>query len=431
MTIDVEATVQRKPACRVKISVKASPSLVSAARKKAIKEVNKDVVLPGFRKGKAPEELITKKYPFAVEQAWHKAIADASYVEAQKIVRVPLLNSNSSISFDLKSHSLEAGAELSFSFETEPEIPSPDPKLFVLKETALPEVSEKQIAETIHQARYYFAEWIPVTDRGIQEGDAIMIDLDLIEGEPQKVFNHVRFEVSQARMANWMKALVIGAKVGDQLEGISEVDATASEEEKNEFTPKRVRITIHKVEIANLPEVNDDFAKKLGAQDVEAMRDSIKKNLQVRLEEDLRTKQREQVSDFLIDHFNFELPLSLIETEKEHRKKEGLAAYEALSDEEKKKFDERLFTESSKSVRLFYLARQIVRDAKISISQNDVQNEAIQIAKERNLRVDPQNLPKELFALSLSKIILCKAQDYILANCTIDKVLDPQESQKL
>lgn len=186
MTPDVEATVHRKPACRVKIDVKASPSLVSAARKEAIKKVNKDVNFPGFRRGKAPEDLILKKHPFAVEQAWHKAIADASYIEAQRIVRVPVLNTNSPISFDLKSHSLELGAELSFSFETEPTIPTVDPKEFILKEEAPVVVEEKQLEEAIHQARYYFAEWIPVTDRGIQEGDAIMIDLDLIDGEPQK-----------------------------------------------------------------------------------------------------------------------------------------------------------------------------------------------------------------------------------------------------
>jgi trigger factor len=431
MTPDVEATVHRKPACRVKIDVKASPSLVSAARKEAIKKVNKDVNFPGFRRGKAPEDLILKKHPFAVEQAWHKAIADASYIEAQRIVRVPVLNTNSPISFDLKSHSLELGAELSFSFETEPTIPTVDPKEFILKEEAPVVVEEKQLEEAIHQARYYFAEWIPVTDRGIQEGDAIMIDLDLIDGEPQKVFNHVRFEVSKSRMAQWMQNLVLGAKTGDQLEGVSEADADASEEEKKEFVPKKVRVTIHKVEIANLPEVNDDFAKKIGAPDVEAMRNSIKLNLQHRLEEDAKMKRREIVNDFLIQRYDFELPLSLIETERDHRKKEHLSAYEALSEEEKKNFDEKLFIESSKSVRIFYLARQIVRDAKLPISQNEVQNEAIQFAREKHLHVDPANLPKELFALALSKIILFKAQDYVLSNCTIDKVLDPQESQTL
>ncbi len=72
---------------------------------------------------------------------------------------------------------------------------------------------------------------------------------------------------------NGCKILVIGAKDGDVLEGISEPMTTATEEEKKEFAPKKVRITIIKLEEAALcPRSNDEFAKKVGAQDVARMR---------------------------------------------------------------------------------------------------------------------------------------------------------------
>ena len=129
---EVRVIVHRKPACRIELNVKTTPALVDQARKAATKAVSKDVTLPGFRKGRAPEEMILKKFPNDIERQLHKSLADLAFVAAQKLAKVPLLNNNSKITFDLKKQS-EEGAELVFSFETEPKVPSVNPKEFVAK----------------------------------------------------------------------------------------------------------------------------------------------------------------------------------------------------------------------------------------------------------------------------------------------------------
>lgn len=420
---DVSVTVHRKPSCRIELEVKASPTLVAAARKDAIKKISKEVTLPGFRKGHAPEDMIVKKYPSAVEGEWHKSIADASFAAAQMQAKVPMLNTNSPVTFDLKSHSLETGAELTFQFDTEPMVPSVDPKLFTPKAIKKAEVGEKQIDEAIHQMRFFYAQWKPVAERGIQEGDYILIDLDTIENEPQKVFHEIRFEVSKARMAAWMKNIVIGAHAGDVIEAMSEPDADMSEDDKKEFTPKKVRLTIHQVEEAILPEM-EDFAHKMGVNTIPEMREAILGALKRNAEDKANDELRDQVNDFLINQYTFELPLSLIDTEKNHRKSQMLTdpkykdSYDKLSAEELKKLDEKIFTESDQAVRLFYLSRQVVRDAKITVTHGEVQQEAAQSANAFGRKIDPDHLSKEVFALALSKVILGKAQNYILENCT-------------
>jgi len=417
---DVTTTVHRKPACHIELEVKASPALVLAARKEAIKKIGKEVSFPGFRKGHAPEEVIVKKYSSAIESQWHKSIADAAFSAAQVQAKVPLLP-HTPVTFDLKKHSLEEGAEITFSFDTEPEIPTVDPKLFQLKPVKRDEVGEKQIDEAIYQSRFYFAQWKPITDRGVQEGDYIMIDLHTIDGEPQKVFDHVRFQVMNERMAEWMKRLVLGAKAGDVLEGFSEPDADADEQEKAEFKPKKIRLTIHEVEDPLLPEM-EDFAVKMGTKDIPSMREAIRNALERNVEEKVQTQLREQVNEFLIANYAFELPLSLIETEKNHRMKQLQnnpkfhESYDRMSTEEKKKVEENVYNESVQAVRLFYLTRQIVRDAKIPVTHEEVQQEAVQSANAFGQTVDPQHLSKEVFALSLSKILLAKAQKHILEN---------------
>lgn len=421
---DIQVSIHRKPFCLIELAVKAGKRMVEQARKDAIKTVGKEVTLPGFRKGKAPEETILKRYAQEVDREIPKALANLAYSSAQKLAKVPLLNHNAQITFDLK-HRTEESADLVFSFETEPEVPSVDPKLFTPKPVTKPEVGEKQIEEAIRQMLFFFAEWTPVEERPIQDGDYIMIDLDTVEGETvQKVFHHVRFEVSKERMAAWMQKLVQGAKAGDVLEGLSEADDTATEEERKEFKPKQVRLTILKAEEAKLPELNDEFAKKVGAQTVEEMRESITKMLNAQADENVRGALHEQASEFLTTQYPFELPRSLIQTEMDHRQEQMLKDpqfkkrwEEELSDEAKEKFKEKLFEEATRAVRLFYLARAIVHQAKLPITHQEVQREAIATMQSFTSRqVQPDHIPKEVFALALSKVILAKAEEYVLEN---------------
>jgi FKBP-type peptidyl-prolyl cis-trans isomerase (trigger factor) len=130
---------------------------------------------------------------------------------------------------------------------------------------------------------------------------------------------------------------------------------------------------------------------------------------------------REQVNDFLIENYTFDLPQSLIETEKKHRFNQMMqepkfkARWNKMSQEERKSLEEKLAAESAHAVRLFYLSRQIVQNLKIPVTHQEVQNEAISIYQShggQNVEID--QMPKEVYALALSKVILAKAQDYVM-----------------
>src|SRR5579872_3906440 len=84
----VRVVVHEKPKCRIEFEVEASKALVQEARRKAFREIAKQVSLPGFRKGRAPDELILKKYPSDVDRAWQEAIADAAFRESIKLTKI-------------------------------------------------------------------------------------------------------------------------------------------------------------------------------------------------------------------------------------------------------------------------------------------------------------------------------------------------------
>ncbi|HLB53101.1 MAG TPA: trigger factor, partial [Chlamydiales bacterium] len=365
----LEVVVLTHPECLIEFRIKATQELIKQAHTLATKEVGKEVMLPGFRKGKSPDEMVVKRYPKEIEGRTPQKLADLAFAEASQMAKIPLLNNNAKVTYDLKHFSTEK-AEFTFSFETEPKVPQIDPTLFERKEVPRAEVGDKQIDEAIRQSQFFFAEWRPI-DRPIQEKDMVIIDLDTVDGETvTRVFTEIRFEVSKERMADWMHQLVIGAKVGDQLEGESKPDEDATEEEKAQFTPKKVIIKIHKVEEAHLPEIDDAFAKKLGANDVAHMRMLISNMLNGQADAGVRAELRNQVAQFFSEKYLFDLPRSLVQIESDHRKQEMMSNssfkrnFGKMTPEEKTAFEEKLKKESADSVRLFYLSRHLIQQEK-------------------------------------------------------------------
>ena len=318
--------------------------------------------------------------------------------------------------------SSDEGADLLYTFETEPVVPSVDVQLFVPKPVEKKEVGEIQVNEAIRQMAFFYAKWESVEDRPVQEGDFIMIDLDTMEGDEKKrIFNQVRFEVKPEKMAHWMRHLVLKAKVGDVLEGLSEPDDTATEEEKKEFEPKKVWVHLRKVEKSTLPEMNDEFAQKLGAPTVAAMHELVLGVLTKQVEDKANDDLREQVNHFLVTTYAFDLPKSLIDAEFEHRLNQAKknpefeAHLHKISGEEREKIFARIREETTQSLRLFYLSKKIVFDAKISITHQEVQARAVAHRRSNSMGFEAgAQLSKEEFALALSMVFLSKAQDFLL-----------------
>lgn len=414
-----------KPACKVELEVDASAPIVKEARSKAVKAVGKEVTIAGFRKGKAPENLIEKNYPKQIESEMDRLISDICFRECMKISKIPILNNELKIGYNMKSHSPD-GAKLILFFETEPTIPTIDPKTITLKSVERPEVNADKVEETIRQVQLFFAEWKRVDGRPIQENDFVLLDVDVIEEEPARsLFSGVRFEVTSRAMAKWMKDLVIGHTRGEVLEGTSVPDEDAKEKDKADLTPKKVRVTIRDVETATLPELDDAFAKKVGAPSVAEMRTNIEKLLSEKADAHVKDKLREEVSEKLLSDFKFDVPASLIDREVRFRMQQLLQDPEYsqhwnnMTNEAKKRSVGSIAEQSEKAVRMFYLCRKILADAKITLSPNDipkVNDTPLNMLIGDRRDINPQGNTEVHQAEAFSRLLLEKAEDYIIAN---------------
>ncbi|HEX2579188.1 MAG TPA: trigger factor, partial [Rhabdochlamydiaceae bacterium] len=424
---NLKVKVHFNPNCKVELEVQAGPSLVKEAYRKAVKTIGKEVSLPGFRKGKAPEALVEKNYVNQIDSEWQKAIADLTFQDSIKLINIPLLNNEAKISYNMKSHSMEGSSLLLF-FETEPTIPQINPKDITLKAVERPAVNDDKVDETMRQLQLFFAEWRKM-DRPIQENDFVILDVDVIdEDPPRKLFADVRFEVTDRSMAKWMKELISGRRQGEVLEGISVPDEDASEKDKEELKAKKVRVAIKVVEEATLPEFTDDFARKLGAPSVDVMRKNVQQLLDQKADGHVQEKLREEVSDVLLEKYPFDVPMSLIDREVRFRMQqllqdqEYLQHWNSMTPEAKKRSVASVAEQSQKAVRMFYLCRKILADAKISLSPKDLPKApetplGMLLGDRRDFH--PQGDTEVHQAEAFSRLLLEKAEDFIIAHATV------------
>lgn len=416
----VRFTIHNKPSCIVEFDVEALKPLIQMAHKKAVKKVGKSVTLPRFRKGKAPDNLIEKNFPDEIKKQWDQEIANAAFQECQKLAKVPMLHKEAKVSYSIKSHSSH-GALLLLCFETEPTIPFIDPKEIHLKSVKKPKVTPEKIAETIRQTQFFFAKWEKITDRPVQENDFVTLDVDLIE-EGTSLFSNTRFEVNAKSMAEWMLPLVLGKNISDTAEGISVPDQSASQEEKEDLKPKKVRITIKSIDLATLPPIDEKFAKLLGVSSVEELHQRVEELLNKQADAHVQEALREQVTEILLKQFPFELPTTLVQKEVEFRiqqlaqNADFKSYWDNLQAEERKKMFKTIEQQSEKAVRMFYLCRKIVGEANIRIAAEDVPSAA---STPLEILLNPQNSnhsnhPEIEHAEAYSRLILEKAEDWII-----------------
>lgn len=425
----VTVKVNKKPRCVVELEVSTTPELLKTARSKAIREVAKEVSFPGFRKGKAPDAIVIKEFPGHISKKEQEVVANMAFQESQKIVNMPSLLRDGKISYEVKSIHPDKGAELRFNYETEPTIPEISPQECKLKKVERPEVSDDKISETLRQIQFFFAEWKPVSGRPVKEGDFLILNVDVIEenGKESRLFSDTRFEVVPKSMARWMRDVVIGMNVGESKEGISEPDEDAKPEEKASFKPKKARITVKTIEEANAPALDDNLAEKLGVPSVDVMREKVSKLLNEQADDHVKEEQREQVSEFLLNHYNFELPPTLTEREAQFRLRQLMedaqfkAQWERFNQEQRKNFIDTLIQNSEKAVRMFYLCRKIVSDAKLSIGPHDLPQPPTNFVEALlRPRADMhfQQGSEMHQAEAYSRLILEKAEDYIIAHAS-------------
>ena len=340
------------------LKIEVGPEAVKAAFEVEFQKIQKNLVLPGFRKGKAPMDQVRAMYKGRVINDVVDHLVNKNYFEALKEHK---LHPVSMPQIDLDEITDDKGFSFKATLEVKPEIKLSKYKDFELKKEVA-KVDDQKVQDIINQILDSKAEKVPVfEDRPAQEKDFVDINfegfLSPTEPLPNGAANNFILELGSQSFIPGFEEGLIGAKAGAQ----KTLDLSFPEDyQAAEIAGKKVsfKVTVNKILKKQMPELDDKLVESLGDPRVKTA-DDLKKEIKsdlLRSEEERAAKAlQEEVLKSLIASNPIELPESLVAQQKEGLKQntqQSLMA-QGFGEEEMveyyKKWDED-FTKNAKDI---------------------------------------------------------------------------------
>lgn len=415
---NVTVAIKQEPGSKVVLDISVTPKATDAAYSKAVKNVNKEISLPGFRKGKAPENFVIEKYGKQVETEWRSIVVQTGVQEAFKLLPNLYPYKKEGIRCSaIKQMARDTGALFTVEYEAAPAVPKIDLNSITLGHVDRRPVAQKDIDQIVEDLRYRLAKWEDVPDRAVQENDFVDLDIDKLDDPVEEVCRGSRFGVND--MSPWMKKIVVGSHIGDSIEGVSEPDERRAESSQEPFQPTHCRITVKAIKKATLPDLDDSLAQKVGLKTWPELEERIVADLNRNADREMREQLHRQVDHLLLENYRFDMPLSLLEDEKQQRIDDAthwmheVKATEEMIEQRKENLEKTLPEQVEKSCRLFFLLISIANAHNIQVTRDEIAQElSRQILQGQRL---PSDRNSEQIQNRLGRqILLQKTRDYII-----------------
>ena len=378
----MKTTTEKMENCQVALNIEMEGAETDKYMGIALEHLARRVVLPGFRKGKAPTSLVEQHVgKQAIMQEALENLVPEAYEEALKNESISAIDEPKIELVQLDPVIFKAIVP------TKPEV-TPGNYRDIRLEMGKKEIGEDDINQVIEQLRMQLGTLVPA-ERAVQFGDIVTIDIEGKRGEENILSRKdTSYEVNQ------------GAKYpipgfAEKLEGMVKEEEKAFEMAfQDDFEIKEIagkqysfNVKIKDVKEKSLPEINDDFAKDAGSQDLAELREKIKDGLQVRADESLKKEFEHKLVTALIEQGSIDFPPVLVEREVDHIINEearnfpdgvkGLEGYLVNAKKTLEQHREDLKPAASDRVKAYLVTSKIAELENITVSDDEV-NESIE-----------------------------------------------------
>ena len=307
--------------CRKKLRIEVAAPRIAGVRAEILQEFRKAAAIPGFRPGKAPEPMVEKRYASEIDQEVRQRIIPDAYREAVKEQQLRVVGQP-----NIESVDSQPGKPLVFTaaVDTAPEFKLPEYKGIAVKKTETP-VTEADVDKAIETVREQQSDFVDVTGRALGTGDYAVVNYTgVAEGKPiselapetKTLGEHKDFWLlisSESFLPGFCDQLV-GAQVGEKKQVL--VNFPADFAVKPLASKKATYfVDVTGIKEKKLPEINDEFAKKVGVDSVAQLKVEVRKGLVAEHESEVQAALRKQVVDHLLGQTEFELPAALVAEE--------------------------------------------------------------------------------------------------------------------
>jgi len=286
----LKSTIKERKPTEVKLEITIDSETVNNKLDQIYRKTVEELDLPGFRKGKVPKSFVKARfgddvfYEDAQKELIEEYLPEALQEQEINPVSEP----------ETKIEDFERGEDFTFeaTIEVMPEVELEGYKDIEVEDPGTEEVTEEEIEEELQSLREENGQLVPKEEGVVEAGDHVTVSDS--EGNTQEV------EVSGDE-DNPTHSLT-GKSVGDEVE----VNGESPDQED-------IKLEITDIKELELPEVDDEFAKDLGYDDLESLRTDIKSDLFERKEDERTEEIGDKILDKVIEENDFSPPKKMLD----------------------------------------------------------------------------------------------------------------------
>ncbi len=384
--IGISVDVTTGEDCRRTVSIEVPAERLEDEKMKVLAEIAREVSIPGFRKGKAPRDIVAKRYAGEIHSEAIKSLLPDVYTEALTMNELRPIG-------DPVFRDVEAaeGAPVTFcvDMEVEPEI-----ELTSYRDLDVPSeevaVEDEDVEKVLENLRERESEFEKV-ERESAAGDVVVIDYLPIgeDGEPDESKKATEYpvELGAGQLFDSFEKELTGKKPGES--------GRTAIQYPDDYKPEHLAgsrveyvFTVREVRERKKPGLDDAFARKVDEKfdGLSELREDIRKRLLEEKKGDARRRREEQAIDIIIEKNPFDVPRSMIERYraellKEDERRRQMAGAGPEEDEEKKKQMDEFFEKvSRRAIKRFFIIDRIASAEEVRVGDEEIRKEIERLA---------------------------------------------------
>jgi trigger factor len=401
----VNVTVENLAPCKKLLRVEIDAQAVDTEFQSVAADFRRHAKLPGFRPGKIPLAQVAKVFAQDIEaEAKRKLISDG-FRQAVKDQKLRIVGNP-----DIEEIQFARGQPLQFAatVETAPEFELPEYRgLTVRIPRAVVTQSDQERAMTVLREKR--ATYLDVT-RPVQNGDFVVVNYKgVCEGkaigeiaptarslsEQQNYWLHIE---PNSFLPGFIEQL-LGAQAGEQRSVTVDFPTDFLQPA---LAGKHATYDVHIVQVKEriLPELNDDFAKAYGADNLDKLREGVRQDLQKEISHKQRSEIRNQLIRSLLDRVSCDLPESVVLAETRNvvydivRETQQRGITKEMIDKQKEEIYAHASNSAKDRVKLAFLLGRIAEKENIQANEKEVTQRILALSQQ--YQIPPEKLIKQL-----------------------------------
>lgn len=331
MQIEAEETEY----CKLHVKYQGDPEIVKEKRQEAVKQL-KNVQIPGFRKGKAPDYAIKAKCKKQIQNYINQFMVSQAYDDVQFEKNIKPIGEPNILNYSLEGNKFTCEMDVFH----KPEIELKEYKGFEIPKPDIERDPTIQVQQTLQALREKYGDVAPYDDGDfVEKNDQITLDVvGAIDGEQVDEFTieGQLHTVGESKLPGFDDS-ILGMTPGEEREFEVEYPSDQGDER---FRGKAIsfKVTIHMGMKKKPCPLDDSLAQKLGVETLDQLNEELKKIAKANIEVQEKKQIGEQIKKRLVAAHDFQVPDWLLKMEGQYLAAMQNVDWKKLTDEQRDEF---------------------------------------------------------------------------------------------